>query len=107
MKQLRVSLTRRQWESIRDPGSTQLEPWRWIESEDLQTAIASLDPRFQEPLRLRWQERMSYAQIVDRLKIAPATVGARIFRGQRRLRQILYDRLPSAVRAELATGRRR
>jgi DNA-directed RNA polymerase specialized sigma24 family protein len=61
---------------------------QWTGSEELEAAISSLDPRFAEPIRLR-SLGLSFDEIAARLKISTAHVGARIFRGQQRLREIL------------------
>ena len=69
--------------------------WQWIGAEELDAALATLDPRFSEPIRLQ-RQGLSVAQIATRLNTRPSTVAARIFRGRRRLRQILeaeVDRL--------------
>ncbi len=68
---------------------------QWTGTEELEAAISSLDPRFAEPIRLR-RLGHSFEEIAARLKITTSHVGARIFLGQQRLRQILeagVDRL--------------
>lgn len=70
-----------------------------IGTEKLEAAISSLDPRFAEPIRLR-RLGLSFDEIAARLKISTSHVGARIFRGHQRLRQILeaqVDRLSDAA----------
>jgi DNA-directed RNA polymerase specialized sigma24 family protein len=59
-----------------------------IGTEELEAAISSLDPRLAEPIRLR-RLGLSFEEIAARLKITTTHVGARIFRGQQRLREIL------------------
>jgi len=61
---------------------------QWTGTEELEVAISSLDPRFAEPIRLL-RLGLSFDEIAVRLKTSTAHVGARIFRGQQRLRQIL------------------
>jgi DNA-directed RNA polymerase specialized sigma24 family protein len=61
---------------------------QWIGTERLEAAISSLDPRFAEPIRLR-RLGLSFDEIAARLKISTSHVGARIFRGHQRLREIL------------------
>ncbi len=72
---------------------------QWIGTERLEAAISSLDPRFAEPIRLR-SLGLSFDEIAARLKISTSHVGARIFRGHQRLREILegdVDRLSDAA----------
>jgi RNA polymerase sigma factor (sigma-70 family) len=105
MVSVRVELTRRQWESIRDPGLTVPEASRWISSEDLEEAIAALTPAHAEALRLFFRGGLSFAEIARRLDIGVGTVGARIHRGRCKLREILRDRLPPAVREQVPARR--
>ena len=69
--------------------------WQWIGAEELDAALATLDLRSSEPIRLE-RQGLSVAEIAKQLKVTPQSVLARIFRGRRRLRQILeaeVDRL--------------
>jgi DNA-directed RNA polymerase specialized sigma24 family protein len=76
---------------------------QWIGTKELEVALSSLDPRFAEPIRLR-RLGLSFEEIAARLKISTSHVGARIFRGQQRLREILeagVDRLSEAAAERL------
>jgi hypothetical protein len=57
-------------------------------------AIARLPRIFREVLELRLQENRSYGEIADRLGIPSRTVGTRILRARRQLRQILEEEQP-------------
>ena len=72
---------------------------QWLGTEELETAISSLDPRFSEPIRLH-RMGLSFDEISARLKIAPSHVGALIFRGHQRLRQILEARVDRVSEAQ-------
>ena len=89
----RLRLSTRQWEAIPAPAPTLIEPWRWIDPDDLWAALPLLPPPYAEVVRLYWQEQLSFADIAHRLRIPISTVGARLYRGKVRLRQILRDRL--------------
>lgn len=76
---------------------------QWIGTQELEAAISSLDPRFAEPIRLR-RLGFSFEEIAARLKISTTHVGARIFHGHQRLREILeaqVDRLSDAAAERL------
>jgi len=59
--------------------------------ERLPGAIARLPPIFRQVLELRLHENRSYGEIADRLGIPSRTVGTRILRARRQLRQILEE----------------
>ena len=98
-------LTLRKWAAIAAPETPPPEPWRWVSSEELDAAIARLDPPFAAVLRLH-REKVPHAKIARLLNIPTNTVTARLFRGRRRLRQILLEGLPPSAREQAVTGRR-
>jgi len=55
----------------------------------LQRAIDGLPRRQREVLELRWQNRLSYAEIATLLQISPKTVAVHLTRALERLRQVL------------------
>ena len=59
------------------------------ELDDLHAAIAELPDDVRETYRLFALERKPYAEIAKRLDIAGATVGTRIHRARRHLRDLL------------------
>jgi DNA-directed RNA polymerase specialized sigma24 family protein len=97
MKRSIVTLTRQEWTSIPDAGSELPEASRWIDSEALEAAIASLPPPFAEVIRLRRQS-LAYEEIARRVGVSVSAVAARTFRAYRLLRAILRDRLPPDMR---------
>jgi RNA polymerase sigma-70 factor, ECF subfamily len=64
-------------------------PWETITDADLHAAIAELPDDVRETYRLFALERKPYAEIAKRLDIAGATVGTRIHRARRHLRDLL------------------
>ena len=79
--------------------------------ERLPEAIARLQPIFRQVLELRLQANCSYGEIAERLGIPSRTVGTRILRARRQLREILEELLaeeaaPVGKRAT-STGRKR
>jgi DNA-directed RNA polymerase specialized sigma24 family protein len=100
-----VRLTRRQWERVPAPGLTPIEPWRWVDLEELELQVETLPPQLAEVFRLRWQEGFSVAEISTRLQIRIGTVIARLLRSHRGLEQMLRERLPVHVQAGMARRR--
>ena len=64
-------------------------PWETITDADLHAAIAELPDDVRETYRLFALERKPYVEIAKQLAIAGATVGTRIHRARRHLRELL------------------
>ncbi len=64
--------------------------------EQLPGAIARLPPIFRQVLELRLQENRSYGEIAEILGIPARTVGTRILRARRQLREILEQSMERA-----------
>jgi RNA polymerase sigma-70 factor (ECF subfamily) len=69
------------------------EPPRWaaVTGEQVALALARLPEEFRRAYEMKEIERKSYAEIAAALGIPPATVGTRILRARRRLKQILEE----------------
>ncbi|HEX8107895.1 MAG TPA: RNA polymerase sigma factor [Kofleriaceae bacterium] len=87
-------------ESITDDhhGLTQLEPdgpepeWSDITLADIRDALEAIEPVYREVYHLREFEELSYEQIAQQLGIPRVTVGTRLNRARKRLREVLVDR---------------
>jgi RNA polymerase sigma-70 factor (ECF subfamily) len=66
-----------------------LPAWATVTDAELEAAVAALDPSARSVVVLREREGLSYAEIAQRLSIPPATVGTRLLRARRRLRELL------------------
>lgn len=71
-----------------EPGEAPA-PWLDIEAHQVRAAIDRLPAGSATILRMRVVSRMSYRQISRRLGISCDTVGTRLLRARRRLRQVL------------------
>jgi RNA polymerase sigma-70 factor (ECF subfamily) len=69
------------------------EPWQHLTLDDLRAAIARLSPDLRVVYVRRCGDGKSYAAIADELGIPRATVGTRLLRARRQLRELLLDRL--------------
>ncbi|MDC0713974.1 RNA polymerase sigma factor [Stigmatella sp. ncwal1] len=65
------------------------EPWGGYTLDDVWRAVDLLPEEFRDVVRLKDMEGLSYAQIGKRLGLAPMTVGTRIFRARKKLKDIL------------------
>jgi RNA polymerase sigma-70 factor, ECF subfamily len=63
--------------------------WMRVSDEMLQQAVATLDPLSRDVFIKHEVEGQSYAQIASDLGVAPATVGTRLFRTRRKIREFL------------------
>jgi len=68
-------------------------PWAHITIDDVRAAVGELDPIFRDVYILHTFEHQTYEQIAARLGIERITVGTRLSRARRRLREILSQRL--------------
>lgn len=88
-------------ESITDhhDSLTQLEPdgpepeWGNITLEDIRDALDAIEPVYREVYRLHVFERLSYEQIAQQLGIPRVTVGTRLNRARKKLREVLVARV--------------
>lgn len=77
---------------------TQLDPdppepaWSRITVDDIREALATLDASYREVYELHTFERWSYEQIAERLSIQRVTVGTRLNRARKKLREVLVKR---------------
>jgi RNA polymerase sigma-70 factor (ECF subfamily) len=69
------------------------EPWRHLTLDDLRAAIARLSPDLRIVYVRRCGDGKSYAAIAEELGIPRATVGTRLLRARRQLREMLMARL--------------
>jgi RNA polymerase sigma-70 factor (ECF subfamily) len=79
-------------------GLTQLEPdgpepaWGDITIDDIRDALEAIEPVYSEVYRLHTFEDRSYEQIAQQLGILRVTVGTRLNRARRKLREVLVAR---------------
>lgn len=64
---------------------------RRLSREELSRGFATLDPRYQEVLALRFFDDRSYTEISDILEVPVGTVSTLIYRAKRALREALPD----------------
>ena len=70
--------------------------WALVSDEDLQLALASLQPQYQQAY-VRYAVRgQSYQEIARELKVPSSTVGTRILRARLMLREFLNNRIEEA-----------
>src|SRR5262249_30581808 len=79
-------------------GLTQLEPdgpepeWGNLRLEDVRDALDAIEPVYREVSRLHTFEDLSYDQIAQQLGILRVTVGTRINRARKKLREVLVTK---------------
>lgn len=66
--------------------------WTQITVEDIREALEQIDPVYRDVYRLHTFEHLSYAQIAEQLSIQRITVGTRLSRARKRLREVLVKR---------------
>ena len=77
---------------------TQIEPdppepaWTLITVDDVREALAEIEPAYSEVYVLHTFEHRSYEQIAERLSIQRVTVGTRLNRARKKLREVLVKR---------------
>lgn len=87
-------------ESITDnhEGLTQLEPhgpepeWSKVTLDDIRDALGAIEPVYREVYRLHTFEGLSYEQIAQQLGVQRVTVGTRLNRARKKLREVLLAR---------------
>ncbi|WP_244237305.1 RNA polymerase sigma factor [Corallococcus llansteffanensis] len=72
------------------------EVWAHYTIEDVWSAVEQLPPELREVVRMKDMERQSYAEIGRRLGIPSMTVGTRLFRARKKLKELLLTRQGSA-----------
>jgi RNA polymerase sigma-70 factor (ECF subfamily) len=60
-----------------------------LNAEEVTSALYALDPKYRDPLILRFFEHKEYEEISDILKIPSGTVGTLIYRGKQELKKKL------------------
>ena len=75
----------------------ELPAWAHITPEELRAAVARLSEDFRVVYQLHALEGSSYSEIALRLGIPKATVGTRLIRARRKLRDLLLAHLPDAA----------
>jgi len=79
-------------------GLTQLEPdgpepgWGNITLDDIRDALDAIEPVYSEVYRLHTFEDLSYEEIAQRLGVQRVTVGTRLNRARKKLREVLVAR---------------
>jgi RNA polymerase sigma-70 factor, ECF subfamily len=68
--------------------------WTRIDREQLDDAVEQLDPHHRDVYRLHALDNLSYQEIAARLGIPSNTVGSRLLRARRRLRELLAHLVP-------------
>jgi RNA polymerase sigma-70 factor (ECF subfamily) len=66
--------------------------WSRLEVADIQAALAEIDPTYREVFTLHTFEHWSYEQLAARLSIQRVTVGTRLNRARKKLRDVLVRR---------------
>jgi RNA polymerase sigma-70 factor (ECF subfamily) len=77
--------------------------WATISDEQVADALQELESPFREVYQLRLLDKCSYDEIAERLLIPRSTVGTRLMRARKKLRQNLLRRVSTPSRA---AGRR-
>jgi RNA polymerase sigma-70 factor, ECF subfamily len=75
------------------------ETWARYTLDDVWKAVEQLPPELREVVRMKDMERQSYAEIGRRLGIPSMTVGTRLFRARKKLKELLLARDGSAGEA--------
>jgi RNA polymerase sigma-70 factor (ECF subfamily) len=69
------------------------ETWAGYTLEDVWRAVELLPEEFRDVVRLKDMEGLSYARIGEQLGIPAMTVGTRLFRARKRLKDILLEQV--------------
>lgn len=67
-------------------------PWDRFTLEDVARAVERLPDEFRAVVRLKDLEGLSYAEIAERLGIPRMTVGTRLYRGRKRLKDLIMGK---------------
>ncbi|XXF81671.1 RNA polymerase sigma factor [Myxococcaceae bacterium GXIMD 01537] len=83
-------------ERLAAPEAEAQPSWASISTEQLRAALAKLPEDFQQVYRMHALENRSYQEIAETLGIPKATVGTRLIRARRKLRELLMPRAGEA-----------
>lgn len=72
-----------------EPSAKSNDQERFLDHDELQTALAQLEPRFKEPLLLVVLEEMPVEQVSRILQLRRGTVLSRVHRGKQKLERII------------------
>jgi len=75
-----------------DPPEAPAPAWANLTLADIHGALDEIEPVYREVYSLRMFELLSYEQIAERLSIERITVGTRLSRARKRLREVLVRR---------------
>jgi RNA polymerase sigma-70 factor (ECF subfamily) len=78
-----------------EPALSSAPSWALITDEQVADALAQLESPFREVYELRLLDNCSYDEIAERLLIPRSTVGTRLMRARKKLRQTLLDSIVS------------
>lgn len=67
-------------------------PWKRITIEDLHQSLAQIEPVYRDVYVLHAFDELSYEEIAGKLSIGRITVGTRLSRARKRLRELLVKR---------------
>jgi RNA polymerase sigma factor (sigma-70 family) len=73
--------------------------WGHITIDDIRSAADTLEPVYRDVYRLHTFEELTYKQIAERLGIEPVTVGVRLNRARKKLRDVLMARFGLRIRS--------
>ena len=74
--------------------------WLQLSRADLEAAVAQLEPEFRDVYRLHALEGRSYAEISVQLGLPQNTIGTRLLRARKKLRELLERAHPEAARVQ-------
>ena len=77
------------------PEPEPASPWEGLNESHLRQALSRLEPPFREIVELHCESRCSYREISERLNIPLGTVGTRLLRARRKLRNLLAEAAPA------------
>jgi RNA polymerase sigma-70 factor (ECF subfamily) len=84
---------------VAPPRAEPAPAWLDLTRADLDAAVAQLEPEFRDVYRMHSFEGRAYTEIAAALGIPQNTVGTRLLRARKKLREILERVLPEANRA--------
>src|SRR6185369_12059917 len=79
--------------ATQEPASATSAGWEQITDEQVADALAQLESPFREVYQLRLLDNCSYDEIAERLLIPRATVGTRLMRARKKLKETLLEGL--------------
>jgi len=88
-----------------EPEASNKPEWATISDQHVADALEELESPFREVYKLRLLDKCSYDEIALRLLIPRSTVGTRLMRARKKLRQTLLRRASTPPRAAAAAFR--